>query len=476
MSLSAFRASFLTVLALNFGRKVSAEIRDIVNEPMIANLLEKKSTVLQLRSAFWTVLFVLCAVTVCQSYSVLTHEAIIDSAWHDGIKPLLLKRFPNATPDDLKTAHAYTYGGCVIQDLGYYPFGSHLFSDLLHYVRTGDFVQALIRDSQDLNDYAFALGALAHYAADNQGHRVAVNRAVPMLYPKLRAKYGDTIAYDQNPSAHLKTEFGFDVLQVAKGRYAPDDYRGFIGFEVSKPLLEKAFEETYSVSLKSVFSDFDLAVGTYRYSVSKAIPTATKVAWETNKDQIQKDIPGVTKQKFLYHISRSSYEKNWGRKYQKPGFKVELLAFLFRLVPKIGPFSVFRFKTPTPEAEKLFEASFNGSVTDYEHFLHEEKDTGQIELVNDNFDTGTVTGPGQYPLADKTYAELLDKLDKDHFAQVTPELRATLLDFYKDPNAPFTTKKDQKEWVKVLKEVDELKAFTPNPTPAVTSAASAAQN
>ena len=393
---------------------------------MIARLETKKNRPFYLRAALWILVLVFCAVTVCQGYSVLTHEAIIDSAWDDGIKPLLLKRFPDSTPDDLKTAHSYAYGGCVIQDLGYYPFGSHLFSDMVHYVRTGDFVQALIRDSNDLNEYAFALGALAHYAADNQGHRVAVNKAVPMLYPKLRAKYGDTITYDQNPAAHLKTEFGFDVLEVAKGRYAPDDYRGFIGFEVSKPLLEKAFQETYSLSLKSVFSDFDLSVGTYRYSVSKAIPTATKVAWETNKDQIQRDIPGITKQKFLYHISRSSYEKNWGRKYQKPGFKVEFLAFLFRLVPKVGPFSVFRFKTPTPPAEKLFEASFNGSVTDYEHFLHEQKDSGKIELVNDNFDTGTVTGPGQYPLADKTYAELLDKLDKDHFSQVTPELRATL--------------------------------------------------
>jgi len=424
---------------------------------MIPNPSGKKTRIFRCRTGVWILIFILGAVTACEGYSVLTHEAIIDSAWDDAIKPLLLKRFPASTPDELKTAHSYAYGGCVIQDLGYYPFGSHLFSDLVHYVRTGDFVQALIRDSQDLNEYAFALGALAHYVADNQGHRVAVNLAVPMLYPKLRAKYGDTVVYDQNPMAHLRTEFGFDVLEVAKGRYAPDAYRDFIGFEISKPLLDKAFQETYSVELKSVFSDFDLSVGTYRYSVSKAIPTATKVAWETNKDQIQKDIPGITREKFLYHISRSSYEKNWGRKYQKPGFKDSLLAFFFRLVPKIGPFSVFKFKTPTPGAEKLFEASFNGSVTDYERFLHEQKDSGKIELVNDNFDTGTVTGPGQYPLADKTYAQLLDHLSKDHFAQVSPELRKILLDFYSDLNAPFATKKDKTDWAKVLKEVDELK-------------------
>jgi hypothetical protein len=424
---------------------------------MIPNPSGKKTRIIRYRAGVWILIFILGAVTACQGYSVLTHEAIIDSAWDDAIKPLLLTRFPNSTKEELKTAHSYAYGGCVIQDLGYYPFGSHLFSDLVHYVRTGDFVLALIRDSQDLNEYAFALGALAHYAADNQGHRVAVNLAVPMLYPKLRAKYGDTVVYDQNPMAHLRTEFGFDVLEVAKGRYAPDAYRDFIGFQVSKPLLDKAFQETYSVELKSVFSDFDLSVGTYRYSVSKAIPTATKVAWETNKDQIQKDTPGITREKFLYHISRSSYEKNWGRKYQKPGFKDSLLAFFFRLVPKIGPFSVFKFKTPTPAAEKLFEASFNGSVKDYEDFLHQQNGSGQIGLVNDNFDTGTVTGPGQYPLADKTYAQLLDHLAKDHFAKVSPELRKTLLDFYSDPNAPFATKKDKTEWLKVLREVDEMK-------------------
>jgi len=306
------------------------------------NAAEKSPRDLRPRTLLWALLLLLAAATACQGYSVLTHEAIIDSAWDDAIRPLLLQRFPNSTPEELKVAHSYAYGGCVIQDLGYYPFGSHFFSDLVHYVRTGDFVQALIRDSQDLNEYAFALGALAHYAADNEGHRLAVNLSVPILYPKLRRKYGDVVTYDQNPGAHLKTEFGFDVLEVAKGRYAADSYHDFIGFQVSKPLLEKAFEETYSLELKSVFSDFDLAVGTYRRSVSEAIPAATRAAWQAKKDQIQKDIPGITKDKFLYHISRATYKKAWAEKYKEPSFREKLLAFLFRLIPKIGPFRVFR--------------------------------------------------------------------------------------------------------------------------------------
>jgi hypothetical protein len=102
-------------------------------------------------------------------------------------------------------------------------------------------VEALVRDSKDLNEYAFALGTMAHYTADNNGHRIAVNRSVPILYPKLRRKYGEVITYDENPAAHLKTEFGFDVLQVAKGHYAPDAYHDYIGFEVAQPLLERAF-------------------------------------------------------------------------------------------------------------------------------------------------------------------------------------------------------------------------------------------
>ena len=158
---------------------------------------------------------------------MLTHEAIVDSTWDSAIKPLLLKRFPHATADELKAAHAYAYGGCIIQDLGYYPFGSKFYSDLTHYVRSGDFIVNMIRESQDLDEYAFALGALAHYAADNNGHRMATNVSVPLLYPKLRAKFGNSVTYADDPFSHSKTEFGFDVFQAAKSRYASEAYKDF---------------------------------------------------------------------------------------------------------------------------------------------------------------------------------------------------------------------------------------------------------
>ena len=246
------------------------------------------------------------------AYAVLAHEAIIDSAWDTNIRPLLLKRFPDATAEQLKEAHGYAYGGAIIQDMGYYPHGSFFFSDLTHYVRSGDFVLALLRDSKDLDGYAFALGALAHYAADNDGHSIGTNRAVPLLYPKLKEKYGDSVTYEEDKLAHVKTEFGFDVLEVAQGRYAPDNYHDFIGFEVSVPLLEQAFQETYGLDLKSVLSNEDKVLGSYRHDVSRLLPKATRIAWSLKKDDIMKDQPGITKRKFLYNLSRASYQKNWG--------------------------------------------------------------------------------------------------------------------------------------------------------------------
>jgi hypothetical protein len=423
------------------------------------------------RAIVMCIILLLVAPPPSSAYSVLAHEAIVDSAWDEAIKPLLLERFPQATPDDLKTAHGYAYGGCVIQDMGYYPFGNKFFSDLVHYVRSGDFVEALLRDSQDLNEYAFALGALAHYAADNEGHRTGTNLAVPLLYPKLRRKYGNIVTYDENPLAHLKTEFGFDVLQVAKGRYASDAYRDRIGFQVSKDLLARAFQETYSLDLDSVLSNYDLAIASYRRGVSQLIPEATKIAWQTKKDEIQQGTPGITRTAFLYRVSRSNYEKQWPGKYEKPGFGTRLLGFLLELIPKVGPFRDLAFKIPTPDAEKLFVASFSNALQNYVQLAKQQGSPSQTTLVNDNFDTGTVTGPGQYPLADKTYADLLGRLQKNNFASVSPGLRSALLAYYSDLNAPFDTKRDRKQWAKVLRNLNQLKASQPTAEPAANQAA-----
>ena len=395
-------------------------------------------------------------------YSVLSHEAIVDSAWDGSIRKLLLKRFPLATPDDLDGAHAYAYGGSIIQDLGYYPFSSRLFSDLTHYVRSGDFVAALIRKSNDLNEYAFALGALSHYAADNSGHRLATNLAVPILYPELRARYGKTVTYWDSPLSHIRTEFGFDVLQVAQGRYAPDRYRAFIGFQVSKPLLEAAFQETYGLELKGIFGNLDLALGSFRYSVGTIIPGMTRVAWKLRRGTLIKEIPGITKKKFLFNISRSSYEKQWGRGYKRPGVGSRVLVFFLRLVPKSGPFKSLAFRTPTPEVERLFMASFNATLDSY-HSLLAAVDTGRLDLLNDNFDMGTVTIAGQYLGADLAYDKLLDKLAERRFAGVSADLRANILGYYKNRKPPSAAaeRKAPGEWSKVLAERVGLETIEP---------------
>ena len=398
----------------------------------------------------------LCRPGECAAYAVLAHEAIIDSAWDTDIRPLLLKRFPAATPEQLKQAHAYTYGGAIIQDMGYYPHGSFFVSDLAHYVRSGDFVLALLRDSTDLNGYAFALGALSHYAADNEGHPIGTNRAVPLLYPKLKKKYGDSVTYEEDRLAHVKTEFGFDVLEVARGRYAPDSYHDFIGFEVSAPLLEQAFQETYGLDLKQVLSDEDKVIGSYRHDVSQLIPKATRIAWSLKKNDIMKDQPGITKKKFLYNISRARYRKEWGQTFQPPSFGEKFLAFLVRILPKIGPLKVLELKTPTPDTERMFEASFNATLDRYRHLLS-QAGTGQLDLPNDNFDTGGITGPGQYRLADEAHAKLLDSLAKHDFHGVSSEVQAELLEFFGHPDAPYSIKRKPKRWAKVQAELEQLK-------------------
>jgi hypothetical protein len=384
-----------------------------------------------LRAAFVALLMSAAA----QPYSVLTHEAIIDAAWDDALKPLLLSRYPNATAEELRKAHAFAYGGAIVADCGYYPFGSRFFSDLTHYIRSGDFIRNTVAEASNLNEFAFALGAIAHYAADHSGHLIAVNRSVALMYPKLRRKYGDTVTYEQNPAAHLKVELGFDVAQVTKGNYAPDAYREFVGFDVSKELLERAFQKTYALKLDDVFAGLDLALGTFRFAVSNVIPQVTKIAWASRKKDIIAAKPGITRDKFVYNLSRSSFEKTWGRTYKRPGWFARFLGCLLRILPKVGPLGAFSFRAPTAEAEKLFMDSFNQTLTRYKALLSGVRDTSVPAIPNENFDTGQPAKFGNYQLADKAYEKLLDELARKDFAGVDTDLRKSLLDHAKGAKA-----------------------------------------
>ena len=397
-----------------------------------------------------------CLSATSVAYSVLTHEEVVDLVWKDNIRPLLVKRFPAASADDLKKAHAFAYGGCLVQDMGYYPFGNKYFSDLTHYVRSGDFIVNLINEANDLNEYAFALGALAHYSSDNIGHPT-VNRSVALEFPKLRRKFGDEITYEDDPKAHIRTEFGFDMAQVARNRYTSDRFHDFIGFEVAKPVLERAFQDTYGLPLSQVLTKEDLAIGTFRRAISQIVPEMTRVALIARKKEIVAETPNVNIRKFRYYLSRANYQKEWGKGYRRPGFGTRVLAFFLKLVPKVGPFKALNFKIPTTQAENLYIASVDHTIENYKGLL-EEADERKLHLPNTDFDTGHLTHAGEYKLTDKAYARLLDQLAQDGFKQVTPELRENILAFYGDPSAPVATSQDSSAWKKTQDELNQLKA------------------
>ncbi|HZM60693.1 MAG TPA: zinc dependent phospholipase C family protein, partial [Vicinamibacterales bacterium] len=304
-------------------------------------------------------LFLLIAIpSRTSAYSVLAHEAMIDAAWAEQLAPMLRQRFPRVSAADVARARAYAYGGSLIQDLGYYPFGSHFFTDLVHYVRAGDFVEALIRDARDVDEYAFALGALAHYASDNAAHPLAVNRALPIVYPKLRAKFGDEVLFTESPARHVMVEFSFDVLQVARGTFKADAYQELVGFEVATPLLERAFRETYGLELDDVFGNVDLAIGTYRHAASETIPDITRVAWREKRDEILAANPSVTEREFVFTMTRGDYERDYGTSYRKPGLFARLVVAVFKVLPKFGPFRPLAFTPLSGETERMFLDSF----------------------------------------------------------------------------------------------------------------------
>lgn len=389
--------------------------------------------------------FVLVTIEPLAAVSVLSHEELIDTAWQSDILPLLLARFPDATPEQLKRAHSFAYGGAVIQDVGYYPLGNQLFTNLLHYVRSGDFVTFLIRDSRDLNEYAFALGALSHYAADCWGHD-SINRAVPILYPRLRHKFGRWITYEDNHDAHLRTEFSFDVLEVAKHRYNSQQYHDYIGFDVSEDLLERAFADTYGMRMDDLLHYDDLTLETFRFAVGKVVPEMTEVALATHRPEVTHERSDRAKKQFLYHLSRADYERQFGNKYRRPGIFARILGFLIKLLP-FGPAKILGYRNPTPQAEDYYFRSMDQAMYQY-HALLQEVRSGHLALPNRNFDTGRPTGLGEYALCDRTYAALLRRLAKDHFRDVNPGVKANILNFFGNAVPP---KKSisRRQWKKI---------------------------
>jgi hypothetical protein len=398
------------------------------------------------------------------AYSVLAHEAIIDASWKSAILPLLKQRYPNSADSSLEIAHSYAYGGSLIADMGYFPFGNPYFTNLLHYARSGDFVENLLTQASNLNEYAFALGALAHYVTDRYGHSLSTNIAVPIVYADMQKKFGNVVTYDNDPTSHKRMEFAFDVLQVAKGNYLPQSYHNFVGFNVARPVLERAFLITYGQDINKVFGDLTLTISTFRWSVKELIPALTRTAWALKKQDIVKANPGVTRKNFQYKFSRKDYYKQYGKEREKPKTDEWFFAFLIDIAPKIGPLKSLKFKPPGPEGEKLFIRGFDTTTVRYEALLRELQQTGHISLVNIDFDTGKPTVPGEYGLADQTYSQLAIKLQADSFAWVTMPLKNNVLNFYSNPDTTTKSnqhKKDKIDWKQTYLALQQLRVARP---------------
>ena len=368
---------------------------------------------------------------VCRAYSVLTHQAIIDVNWDKVLLPLLKQKFPDSSNDAFREAHAYVYGGAVVPDMGYYPFGSKLFTNLIHYVRSGDFVTTVLNEAKGLYEYAFALGMLCHWYADVYGHPIGINTSVPLIYPKLKLKFGDTVTFAENHVSHLRTEFSFDVLQTARGNYASTAYHDFIGFKVSEPLLQKAFKETYGLEVNELFGNLSKAVGRFRFTIMHLFPFMTKAAWAYKKGEIQKVQPTATSRNFIFRMHQKNSRHRF-EKMERPGFFAHVLAVFIHIVPKWGLLKVIKFKDPGPEAEKKFIASFDTVTVHYAEsimLLHQHA-VHALHPVNVDFDTGIKTKEGEYALADKAYCDLLIKLKQKHFETVSPSLKKNILSFY----------------------------------------------
>jgi len=395
-----------------------------------------------------------------KAYSVLTHEALIDASWKKSILPLLKEKYPAAADSDLTKAHAYAYGGALIADMGYFPFGNVYFTDLAHYVRSGDFVENLLSESQTLNEYAFALGALCHYMADKYGHSLATNHVVPIVYPEMRERFGPVVTYDDDHTSHSRVEISFDVLEIARGNYASQNYHDFIGFEVAKPVLERAFLRTYGQDINTVFSNLDLTIATFRWSVKSLLPTVTRTAWVLKKNDIKKLNPSANERTFHYRMKRKAYYKEFGSSRQKPKFIERVLSFVVRVLPKVGPLKALKFKDVGPEGEKLFIRSFDTVIVHYDEeltMLHNSR----IDLKDVDYDTGKPTMPGEYRLADKTYVELLDKLGGNKFIELTKPLQQNILNFYNNADTAQFAIKYSKDWKKTSFALQQLKAATP---------------
>jgi len=434
------------------------------------------------------------------AYSLLTHEQLVDLAWKDSIVPLLLSRYPGLTPAQLDEARAYAYGGCVIQDIGYYPFGDASFSDLTHYVRSGDFVVSLFRNAKNADELAFAIGALSHYIGDSVGHSIPTNRAVPIEFPKLAAKYGPVVNYAEGEHQHIQTEFAFDIDQIAHRRVAPLRFMRHIGLQVPVKQLALAYFQTYGLS-----EDFSTRRGRrfnvkdYRFAVRTFIPRIAYAVTLLHRrhEPPEPDTPEAIE--MANEAAATALENNWDTYRRKAGIGTYALAGFLFILPKIGPLTLVAVKGPSTATEGDYLHSVALSITilrstlqrftpppaDQNAATHRAPPPAVIlqmlastnpdtllrshdpnhPLPNRDLDTGNVVKPGGYSLTDFTYALLLHRLAQQPNQAIPPDIKSDVLAYYADPNAPIATKKNPAQWAQVRADLAILNTMTTSNEP-----------
>ena len=442
------------------------------------------------------------------AYSLLTHEQLIDLTWDSSIVPLLLSRYPTLTPAEIEHARAFAYGGCVIQDIGYYPFGDKFFSNLTHYVRSGDFVVNLFRNAGNADELAFAVGALSHYIGDSIGHSTATNIAVPVEFPHLRDRYGNTVNYGEGEHQHVQTEFAFDINEIAKSRFAPVHYLRHVGLEVSTKQLSLAFYQTYG--LRENFSDTRhsrINIGTYRFAVHRFIP---RIAYATTllhrKHEPADPASDPDLQRLTAELAKVATENDWDAYRKHAGIGTYTLAGFLFILPKVGPIRLVSVKGPTAQTEAEYVHSVLASADALDVALHRftppptlkatadvaaaidsrlspapsdsvpaKPGAGQLiprdspnpqhPLINRDLDTGNPVKPSGYRLTDDTYATLLHRLVQTPANPIPPGIKDDILAYYANLNLPFATKKDPTAWATVQSDITTLKTMPTSTSP-----------
>ncbi len=448
----------------------------------------------------------LCARTA-RAYSLLTHEQLIDLTWNDSIVPLLLSRYPSLTPEQLEHARAYAYGGCVIQDIGYYPFGDEFFSNLTHYVRTGDFVVNLFRNAGNADELAFAIGALSHYIGDAEGHSLATNIAVPVEFPKLERKYGPVVNYAEGKTQHVRTEFAFDISELDHGRMAPFRYQKHVGLRVPMRQLALAYYQTYGLTRGfSRRGEQHINMGAYRFAVRAFIPRIARAIAVLHHHAEPPDPDTQETLELHKQVAAMAAKNHWAQYERKPGLGTYSLAALIFILPKVGPLRMAAVRGPTVQTQSDYDHSVSVSTRALARVLarftppprrlataaqaaaadihsqpppsrpttenaspaslapRDPSDPGH-PLKNRDLDTGHVVQPGGYRLTDATYAHLLHLLTRRPGTPIPPGIKEDILAYYANLDLPITTKKDPEQWKQVLGDLETLKAMSTSPAP-----------